>query len=83
MPDFDTSIWFGLLAPLGTSKEIVDTLAKRGATKAPSSRPIWMPAWKPQGIDRCTGGPGRVLRQHLEQEVKRWNDVAMAAGLKK
>ena len=28
MPDFDTSIWFGLVAPAGTPKDIVDKLAR-------------------------------------------------------
>src|SRR4029077_2942688 len=28
MPDFDTSIWFGLVAPAGTPREIIDKLAR-------------------------------------------------------
>ena len=28
VPDFDTSIWFGLMAPIGTPGEIIDKLAR-------------------------------------------------------
>ena len=28
MPDFDTSIWFGLMAPAGTPREVIDKLAR-------------------------------------------------------
>ena len=34
MPDFDTSLWFGLLAPAGTPRPIIDKLAD-AAPKAP------------------------------------------------
>jgi len=27
MPDFDTSLWFGLLGPAGTPRPIIDKLA--------------------------------------------------------
>ena len=80
MPDFDTSIWFGLMAPLGTPKDIVDKLA--GAVREAVQSSDVVAAWKPQGIDPLTGSPDEFA-QHLEKEVKRWNDVAVAAGLKK
>ena len=28
MPDFDTRIWFGLMAPTGTPREVIDKLAR-------------------------------------------------------
>ncbi len=80
MPDFSTSIWFGLMAPAGTPREIVDKLARAvaEATKSPEV----VAAWKPQGIDPLSGGPDEFAR-HIGGEIKRWGEVAEAAGLKK
>jgi tripartite-type tricarboxylate transporter receptor subunit TctC len=80
MPDFETSIWFGLVAPAGTPKEIVDKLAK--AVAEASNAPEVVASWKPQGIDPITGGP-EVFGRHIASETKRWGEVAVAAGLKK
>ncbi len=80
MPDFVTSIWFGLMAPAGTPREIVDKLARAvaEATKSPEV----VAAWKPQGIDPLGGGPDEFAR-HIASESQRWGEVATAAGLKK
>lgn len=80
MPDFETSIWFGLVAPAGTPKEIVDKLAK--AVTEASTSPEVVASWKPQGIDPVSGGPEEFAR-HIANESKRWGEVAAAAGLKK
>ncbi len=80
MPDFDTSIWFGLMAPAGTPRDIVDKLARAAAEAAASSEVI--ATWRPQGIDPLSGGPDAFGR-HIASEIKRWGDVAQAAGLKK
>jgi tripartite-type tricarboxylate transporter receptor subunit TctC len=80
VPDFDTSIWFGLVAPAGTPKEIVDKLARAVREAATSSDAV--AAWRPQGIDPLSGGPEEFAR-HVASESKRWGDVAAAAGLKK
>ncbi len=80
MADFDTAIWFGLSAPAGTPKEAVDKLARaaREALKAPEVAA----AWQPQGVDPLDGGPEDFAKL-LASELKRWGDVAAAAGLKK
>jgi len=80
MPDFETSIWFGLVAPAGTPKEIVDKLAKAVSEASTSSEVV--ASWKPQGIDPISGGPD-VFGRHIANESKRWGEVAAAAGLKK
>jgi tripartite-type tricarboxylate transporter receptor subunit TctC len=80
MPDFETSIWFGLTAPAGTPRDVIDKLARAvgEATKSPEV----VNAWKPQGIDPMSGGPEEFAR-HIANESKRWGEVAAAAGLKK
>ncbi len=80
MPDFDTSIWFGLVAPAGTPQPIVDKLAKSAAQAAGS--PEAAKAWEPQGILPLSGGPDDFSR-HIVKEITRWQQVAAAAGLRK
>jgi tripartite-type tricarboxylate transporter receptor subunit TctC len=80
MPDFETSIWFGLMAPAGTPRAIVDKLAKATTTAIRTKEVI--DAWRPQGIDPMEGGPDEFAR-HIDSEIKRWGEVAVAAGLKK
>jgi len=80
MPDFVTSIWFGLMAPIGTPREIVDKLS-RAAIEAAKS-PEVITAWRPQGIDPTIAGPDD-FGKHVAAEMTRWSEVASAAGLKK
>jgi tripartite-type tricarboxylate transporter receptor subunit TctC len=80
VPDFDTSIWFGLLAPAGTPRPIVDKLSQavREAAKADDV----VKAWRPQGIEPLDGGPEDLAR-HMASEAKIWGDVAATVGLKR
>jgi tripartite-type tricarboxylate transporter receptor subunit TctC len=80
MPDFDTSIWFGLVAPAGTPGPVIDKLAAavRQAAKADEV----VKAWHAQVIEGLDGGP-KELADHIDKEIKRWTEVAAAAGLKK
>jgi tripartite-type tricarboxylate transporter receptor subunit TctC len=80
MPDFDTSIWFGLMAPAGTPREIVDKLA-HAAREALQSEDV-LSALHPQGFDALSGGP-EDFSKTIQSEIKRWGEVAQAAGLKK
>jgi tripartite-type tricarboxylate transporter receptor subunit TctC len=80
MPDFDTAIWFGLMAPAGTPREVIDKLA-RTVREAVKSGDV-VAAWRPQGVDPLDGGPDE-LAGLIASELKRWGDVATAAGLKK
>jgi tripartite-type tricarboxylate transporter receptor subunit TctC len=80
MPDFDTSIWFGLVAPAGTPRPAVDKLARAVHDAVTSSEVV--AAWRPQAIEVLDGGPDEFAR-HIASESKRWGEVAAAAGLKK
>ena len=79
MSDFDTSIWFGLMAPAGTPREVIDKLdhAVREAVQSPEV----VNAWRPQGVDPLNGGAKDYARL-IASELKRWGAVAAAAGLK-
>jgi tripartite-type tricarboxylate transporter receptor subunit TctC len=80
MPDFDTSIWFGLMAPAGTPRDIIDKLAKAVPEAMNPSEAIT--ALRTQGFDRISGGPDAFAR-YLVTETAKWNEAAKAAGLKK
>ena len=80
MPDFDTSIWFGLMAPADTPREIVDKLARAAGDALKSSEVL--ASLHPQGFDALSGGP-QDFAKTIQSELKRWGEVAQAAGLKK
>ena len=80
MPDFDTAIWFGLTAPAGTPREVIEKLS-RAVRDAVKSNEV-VAAWRPQGVDPLDGDPDELARL-IGTELKRWGDVAAAAGLKK
>ena len=80
VPDFDTSIWFGLLAPAGTPRPVVDKLSHAIREAAKSDDVV--KAWRPQGIEPLDGGPEDLAR-HMASETKIWGDVAASAGLKR
>jgi tripartite-type tricarboxylate transporter receptor subunit TctC len=79
MPDFDTSIWFGLMAPKGTPQPIVEKLAAAVPKAMQNAEAV--AALSKQGIDLLSGGPD-VFKRFIASELARWSKVAQAAGLK-
>jgi tripartite-type tricarboxylate transporter receptor subunit TctC len=76
--DFDCGIWFGLMAPAGTPPEIINTL-NRAANDALASDQV-RAALGRQGIDALGGSPEKFAN-YIGTEIKKWADVAAAAGL--
>lgn len=72
MPDFDTSLWFGLMAPAGTPQAAIDTLANAAAIamRAPQT----VETLKKQGFDPIGDGPDR-FGTFLRSEMTRWSKV--------
>src|SRR5262249_48282739 len=79
LPDFDTSLWFGLLAPAGTPRGAIHRVA-RAADKAQHA-PGAVETLKKQGFDPLGTGPDAFAR-YMQSEISRWSDVARAAGVK-
>jgi len=79
MPDFDTSLWFGLLAPVGTPRSAIDKIAS-AADKA-MHVPDAVETLKKQGFDPKGDGP-EAFGRYLQSEIARWSDVARTAGVK-
>src|SRR5262249_19545313 len=80
MPDFDTSIWFALLAPAGTPRDIVDKLA--GALNQAVKAGETIEKLKLQGMEPLGGTPEQ-LAASIESETRKWTAAATAAGLRK
>ena len=80
LPDFETSVWFGLMAPAGTPRAVVDKLAA-AANAALKSEEV-VARLKAQGFDPL-GGPPDEFARFIGRETAKWSAAAEAAGLKK
>ena len=80
LPGYETGLWFGLMAPAGTPKDVIEKL-NRAANEALKSDEV-SKATRPLGIDLVGGSPDEFAR-FIAGEIKRWNEVVKAAGLQK
>jgi len=80
MSDFDAGLWFGLWAPTGTPRPVIDKLAST-APKALQT-PKAQDALHKSGFEPMNGGP-EAFADYIRAEVKRWTAVAQGAGLVK
>ncbi len=77
---FDTSVWFGLLAPAGTPPDVVATLAH--ATNAALNSADVVAPLRAQGMEPIGGSPAEFAA-YIRGETAKWAPVVQAAGLKK
>lgn len=80
MPNFDTSLWLGLMGPAGLPKPIVEKLTT-SADKA-LQNPDAQKALVKQGYDAHYLGP-ETFAAYIKSEHAKWSAVAHAAGLTK
>jgi len=80
IPGFDTSGWFGLLAPAGVAREIIERLAR--ATNEAAKSPDVVASLRPQGFDLEQGSP-EEFAAFIHSDLEKWSRVAAAAGLKR
>lgn len=76
---FDTGIWYGLFAPAGTSKAVINKLAQ--ASNAAVQSEDVRAAFAPQGIDPL-GGSADEFSAYVRSEVAKWATVINSAGVK-
>ncbi len=77
---FDAGLWFGMLAPAGTPREIVDKLSV-GINEALKMDDV-VQALRKQGFETLGGTPDDFSR-YIASEIAQWARVAESAGLKK
>jgi tripartite-type tricarboxylate transporter receptor subunit TctC len=80
LPGFETAVWFGLNAPAGTPRDIIEKLA--GAANEALKAPEVASALQTQGIEPIGGAPEDYGR-YIADETKKWAAVAKAAELTK
>ncbi len=80
LPDFDTSIWFGLNAPPATPDAIT---VKLGASIVAAVKSDTVAkAFRAQGIEPLSGGPVEYAA-YIATETTKWNEIVVKAGLVK
>lgn len=80
MPDLDASIWFGLMAPVGTPQSVLDKLGRE--LNAGLKSPDLLEVLKKQGYEPLGGTPADFTR-YIDAELKKWKAAAALAGVKK
>jgi len=76
---YSAGIWMGLLAPAGTSREIIDKLS-RAANEALKSKEV-LALMELQGVDPLGGTPAEFA-QFIDDELKKWAEVVRVSGVK-
>jgi tripartite-type tricarboxylate transporter receptor subunit TctC len=79
LPDYDASSWFGLVAPKGTPKDIVDRLNKElnAALATPEAK-----ARVAEIGGTVIEGSAEAFGDFLTRETKRWGEVVKVSGAK-
>jgi tripartite-type tricarboxylate transporter receptor subunit TctC len=76
---FEVGLWFGMLAPAGTPREIVDKLSV--AINEALKMDDVIQALRTQGSEPLRGS-AEEFSSHIKSEIAQWARVAEAAGLK-
>jgi tripartite-type tricarboxylate transporter receptor subunit TctC len=80
VPGYESTVWFGLVVPAGTPKEIVDRLnaAGREAAKAPD----FSKRLSELGYGIVGNTSPEQMASMIQDEVKRWGPIVKASGAK-
>ena len=79
VPGYESTIWLGLMAPIGTPKAIVDKL--NDAVSKIASQPDVKQAWTKQGAVPMVMNPV-VFDRYMRDDIAKWNRVIKTASIK-
>ncbi len=80
LPGFDTSLWFGFVAPAGTPQPVIDKLSA-AINEALKNEEVAKPL-RAAGLD-IIGGTPDAFAKVIASETKQWDRVIGDAGLRK
>jgi len=80
VPGFDTSSWFGLLAPAGVPRDVTERLAH--AINEAATSPGVVTALRPLGYEMEAGSP-EAFAAFIRADLEKWSRVVAATGLKR
>jgi tripartite-type tricarboxylate transporter receptor subunit TctC len=79
LPGYDVTVWFGMLAPQGTSPAIVDLLYRKSAevlrNEAVLNRLL------ADGVEPIASSPAQ-FREQIQRETRKWGEVIRSANIK-
>ena len=79
VPNYEATIWLGLMAPKGTPKAIVDRLNE--AVSRIASQPDVQQLWGKQGATAMTMTPA-VFDKYIQDDIAKWSKVIKSANIK-
>jgi len=79
IPNFDVSLWFGVIAPVGTPRPVIDKIA--AAAHVAMHKPDTVEALRNEGFEPFDLGPDEFA-PYIRSEIARWTEVARGAGMK-
>ena len=79
LPDFEAGVWFGLMAPAGTPRPVIEKLS--AAANAALASDDVVAKLRVQTFERMGGSPEEFAR-FIARETVKWSAAAEAAGLK-
>ena len=79
MPGYDAGVWYGVLAPAGTPRDIVMRL--NGDIVKALGQPDYRALLVNNGIEPI-GSPPEQLGQYIRSELVKWAKVVKEAGVR-
>ena len=79
LPGFDATTWHGLVAPAGTPKDILDTLAR--AARQALADPDTRKSLADLGVE-VIGGTPEEFAAYIKSEIPKWTEVVRISGAK-
>lgn len=79
VPNYEATIWLGLMAPKGTPKAVVDRLNE--AVSKVAGDPAVQQQWSRQGATAMTMAPAAFDR-YIQDDVAKWAGVIKSANIK-
>lgn len=79
LPGFETTFWFGLMAPAGTPQPIIDRLSAE--TMAVTRDPAVVTRLRDMGFEARADGPA-AFAARIARDLAKWGDLVRAANIR-